>query len=103
MNIAHRGAIVLDLERVDEGRNVLDFAVTAEGIELADPYFQFPSPIEVGLVVNRSLHALSVGRQRPPSKQEPSQNNSTKSTQPNTASHPKPSVPARTKEPGHTP
>ena len=60
MNIAHDGAIVLDLEGLDEGRNELDFAVTAEGIELADPYFQFPSPIEVDLVVNRSLHTLSV-------------------------------------------
>lgn len=60
MNKAHSGAIVLDLEGVDEGRNVINFAVTAAGIELADPYFQFPSPIEVDLLINRSLHTLSV-------------------------------------------
>ena len=60
MNKAHSGAIVLDLEGVDEGRNVINFAVTAAGIEFADPYFQFPSPIEVDLLINRSLHTLSV-------------------------------------------
>lgn len=54
------GAVVLDLDAVDEGRNFLDFAVTAEEIGLADPYFQFPSAVEIDLVVNRSLHTLSV-------------------------------------------
>ena len=37
MNKAHSGAIVLDLEGVDEGRNVINFAVTAAGIEFAAP------------------------------------------------------------------
>ena len=60
MSTAPSGTVVLNLEAVDEGRNVLNFVVTAEKIGLADPYFQFPSAVEVDLVVNRSLHTMSV-------------------------------------------
>lgn len=54
------GAIVLDLAGLDEGRSIIDFAVTAEALDLEDAYFRFPSPFEVDLEVNRSLHSISV-------------------------------------------
>ena len=56
---AEGGHAVLLLNDLEEGASRLEFAISAESLELGDPYFSFVSPIAASVEVVRVLDSFS--------------------------------------------